>query len=109
VSPHGYLFVFGVDLGVRAKVAEDLGWYPVLELLEEIHEGDPCMKTLWPWHYAGLEPLTKRRQDWRRRYAAAFELGPSSEGVSDIGGLVTADVSPPSPLKRNPAVVSAAV
>jgi hypothetical protein len=96
-------------LGVRAKVAEDLGWYPVLELLEEIHEGDPCMTTLWPWHYAGIEPLNKGRRDWRRRYAAAFELSPSSESVSDIGGLVTADVSPAAPLEEKSSRVSAAV
>ena len=44
------------------------------ELLEEIHEGDPRMGTSWPWHYSALEPLNKKRQDWRLRYAAAFQL-----------------------------------
>ena len=77
VSPHGYLFVSGIDLDVRTKVADDLGWIPVQELLEEIHEGDPCMTSLWPCHYGALEPLDKRRQDWRLRYAAAFQLVPS--------------------------------
>jgi SAM-dependent methyltransferase len=76
VRPCGYLFVSGIDLDVRTKVANDLGWLPLRELLEEIHEGDPCMKTFWPWHYAGLEPLNKRRDDWQRRYAAAFQLVP---------------------------------
>jgi mannose-6-phosphate isomerase-like protein (cupin superfamily)/SAM-dependent methyltransferase len=81
LSTHGYLFVSGIDLDVRTKVAQDLCWHPVLELLEEIHEGDPCMKTFWPCHYGGLEPLDKRRQDWRFRYAAAFQGVPSAENV----------------------------
>ncbi len=33
VSPGGYLFVSGVDLDVRTKVAFDLGWEPVRELM----------------------------------------------------------------------------
>jgi mannose-6-phosphate isomerase-like protein (cupin superfamily)/SAM-dependent methyltransferase len=82
VGPHGHLFVTGVDLNVRTKVAGDLGWSPLQELLEDIHEGDPCMKTFWPWHYGGLEPLSKRRRDWRLRYATAFQLVPS--GVSMV-------------------------
>ena len=40
VSPHGYLFVSGIDLDIRTKVAADLGWNPLQELLEQIHEGD---------------------------------------------------------------------
>jgi len=79
VRSHGYLFVSGIDLDVRTKVADDLGWHSLEELLEEIHEGDPCMKTYWPCHYVGLEPLNKKRADWKRRYAAAFQLVPSNE------------------------------
>jgi SAM-dependent methyltransferase len=75
VVPHGYLFVSGVDLDIRTKVAGELGWRPVQELLEEIHEGDPWLRGDWPFHYAGLEPLNKGRRDWRLRYAAAFQLG----------------------------------
>ena len=45
VSPHGYLFVSGIDLEVRSRVADDLGWTPLQDLLEEIHEGDPQMKS----------------------------------------------------------------
>jgi SAM-dependent methyltransferase len=74
VSPGGCLFVSGIDLDVRTKVARDLNWKPVEELLEEIHGGDPIMRTFWPWHYGGLEPLDKRRRDWRIRYAAAFQV-----------------------------------
>ena len=80
--PGGYLFVAGIDLDVRTKVADDLGWRPVQELLEEIHEGDPVMKTFWPWHYAGLEPLNKKRADWKRRYAAAFQVPASDRNSS---------------------------
>jgi SAM-dependent methyltransferase len=76
VRPDGYLFVSGIDLDIRTKVADDLGWHPLQELLEESHEGDPSVRTLWPWHYAGLEPLNKKRADWKRRYAAAFQLLP---------------------------------
>jgi len=91
VRPYGYLFVSGIDLDVRTKVADDLGWHPVQELLEEIHEGDLCMKTFWPWHYAGLEPLNKKRRDWKRRYAAAFQLLPCDKKTSD---WVNLDISP---------------
>jgi 2-polyprenyl-3-methyl-5-hydroxy-6-metoxy-1,4-benzoquinol methylase len=83
VRPHGYLFVSGIDLDVRTKVADELGWSPLQELLEEIHEGDFCMKTFWPWHYAGLEPLNKKRRDWKRRYAATFQVLPREKNTSD--------------------------
>jgi chemotaxis methyl-accepting protein methylase/mannose-6-phosphate isomerase-like protein (cupin superfamily) len=76
VIPNGYLFVSGVDLEVRTTVSDELGWNPLEELLEEIHGGDPCMNSLWPCHYGGLEPLNRKRPDWRRRYSAAFQLMP---------------------------------
>lgn len=74
VSPGGYLFVSGVDLDVRTKVAVDLGWEPVPELIAEIHNGDPCVRADWPWQWWGLEPLNRRRHDWQIRYAAAFRI-----------------------------------
>jgi hypothetical protein len=89
VSPHGYLFVSGIDLDIRTKVAADLGLNPLQELLEQIHEGDICMKGSWPCRYAGLEPFNKRRQDWRLRYAAAFQLVPSGEGPQKLGRFDT--------------------
>ena len=91
VRPGGYLFVSGIDLDVRTRVADELGWRPVQELLEEIHDGDPCMTTFWPWHYAGLEPLNKKRQDWSRRYAVAFQL---PAGDKNSGELVDPGASP---------------
>jgi chemotaxis methyl-accepting protein methylase len=74
VKPGGYLFVTGVDLDVRAKVARDLHWRPVPELIEEIHEGDPSVRRDWPCAWWGLEPLSTKRNDWQMRYAAVFRL-----------------------------------
>ena len=82
VNPWGHLFVSGIDLDVRAKVAGDLGWKPVHELLEQIHNGDPCLLAHWPWSYAGLEPFDKNRRDWQVRYAAAFQVVPSARSSS---------------------------
>jgi len=81
VRPNGYLFVSGIETDVRTKVAVDLGWEPLEDLREEIHEGEPYMRSLWPCHYAGLEPLNKRRVDWKIRYAAGFQL-PSNAGCA---------------------------
>ena len=74
VSPGGYLFVSGVDLDVRTKVALDLGWEPVPELIVEIHDGDRSVRADWPWRWWGLEPLNRKRHDWQTRYAAAFRI-----------------------------------
>lgn len=75
VNPGGFLFVSGVDLDVRTKVARDLGWKPVSHLLEDIHNGDPSVRGDWPLEWWGLEPLNKRKQDWEVRYASVFQLG----------------------------------
>jgi chemotaxis protein methyltransferase CheR len=74
VSAGGYLFVSGVDLDVRTKVALDLGWEPVRGLMAEIHDGDPSVRADWPWEWWGLEPLNRRRHDWQTRYAAVFRI-----------------------------------
>jgi SAM-dependent methyltransferase len=75
VKPGGYLFVSGVDLDVRTKVALDLGWEPVRELIMEIHDGDRSVRADWPWEWWGLEPLDRNRQDWQTHYASAFRIG----------------------------------
>jgi mannose-6-phosphate isomerase-like protein (cupin superfamily) len=82
VSARGYLFVTGIDLDVRTKVARELGWKPAEELLEEIHGGDKWLRQLWPGHYAGLEPLDKHRPDWKLRYAAAFQLSEVTQATT---------------------------
>jgi chemotaxis protein methyltransferase CheR len=75
VRPGGHVFVTASDLGVRTRVALDLGWEPVAELRDEIHEGDPSVREDWPWRWWGLEPLDRRRPDWETRYACAFRVG----------------------------------
>jgi SAM-dependent methyltransferase len=75
VKPGGYLFVSGVDLGVRSKVARKLGWRPVTELISEIHDGDPSLRRDWPLEYWGLEPFDQSRSDWKVRYASVFQCG----------------------------------
>ncbi len=75
VDPGGYLFVSGIDLDVRTKVARDLGWTPVRDLMEDIHDGDRTLRRSWPCRYWGLEPLDRGRPDWQVRYASVFQLG----------------------------------
>jgi chemotaxis methyl-accepting protein methylase len=74
VKPSGYLFVSGVDLNVRSRVARDLGWRPVTELIKQIHEGDPSLRRDWPLQYWGLEPFDQGRLDWPIRYASVFQM-----------------------------------
>jgi len=79
VAPGGYLFVSGIDLNVRTKVATGLGWKPVPDLLEQIHDGDQTLRVSWPYKYWGLEPIDHRRRDWKIRYASVFQLGEGNE------------------------------
>jgi SAM-dependent methyltransferase len=74
VVPGGHLFVSGIDLDVRTRVALDLSWKPTPELTAEIHDGDPSIRADWPWKWWGLEPLEQRRPDWHIRYAAVFQV-----------------------------------
>ncbi len=74
VRPGGYIVVSGVDLDVRTKVALDLRWAPVAELMDEIHDGDVLVRADWPWEWWGLEPLDRRRADWQTRYASVFRI-----------------------------------
>ena len=74
VKPGGYIFVSGVDLDVRAKVARDLGWQPVTHLIKEVHEGDFSLITGWPLEYWGLEPFCQGPVDWRVRFASVFRI-----------------------------------
>lgn len=75
VKPGGYIVVSGIDLDVRTKVARDLGWKPLQDFIEDIHEGDSYLRVDWPWKYWGLEPFDKSRRDWEMRYASVFQLG----------------------------------
>lgn len=73
VAPQGYLVCSGVDVDVRTKVVASLGWKPILDRIEEIHEGDHTLRDGWPWEYWALEPLDKKRPDWQLRYATVFQ------------------------------------
>jgi SAM-dependent methyltransferase len=78
VKPGGYVFVSGIDLDVRTRVAREMGWTPVSDLMREIHEGDPSLECGWPLEYWGLEPFDDDRPDWRIRYASVFQAGEDS-------------------------------
>jgi chemotaxis methyl-accepting protein methylase len=75
VKPGGHLFVSGIDLDIRTRVARDLGWKPVTDLVRAVHEGDPSLRRGWPLEYWGLEPFCDDRSDWRIRYASVFQVG----------------------------------
>ena len=68
--------------GVREKFFDEIGKRGHERLLEgtsgvvlaEIHDGDPMVRADWPWHWWGLEPFNRRRQDWRARYASVFRV-----------------------------------
>lgn len=74
VKPGGYIFVSGVDLNVRTKVARDLGWQPVTHLIEEVHDGDSFLRKGWPLEYWGLEPFCQDPVDWQVRFASVFRI-----------------------------------
>jgi chemotaxis methyl-accepting protein methylase len=73
VKPGGYLFVSGVDLDVRMRVAVDMKWKAVTELIAEVHDGDPSIRDGWPFDYWAKEPLDAKRSDAAMRYASAFQ------------------------------------
>lgn len=75
VKPGGHIFVSGIDLDVRTKVARSLGWKPVQELIREVHEGDSSLREAWPIEYWTLEPFDNHRPDRSFRYASAFQVG----------------------------------
>lgn len=72
VAPQGHLVCSGVDVEVRTKVMRNLGWTPITERIEELHDGDHTLRDGWPWEYWALEPLDKSKPDWQLRYATIF-------------------------------------
>jgi len=75
VKPGGCLFISGIDLDVRTRVAKEMGWKPITDLMREIHEGDVSVRRGWPLEYWGLEPFSNDRPDWKLRYASVFQIG----------------------------------
>jgi chemotaxis methyl-accepting protein methylase len=90
VKPGGYLFVSGIDLDVRTKVARTMGWKPVTDLMREIHEGDPSLRARWPLEYCGLEPFRDKGLDWKTRYASAFQIGERLTVAENLGSRPSA-------------------
>jgi SAM-dependent methyltransferase len=87
VKPGGYLFVSGIDLDVRSKVALAMGWEPVTELIRETHDGDASIRRGWPLEYWGLEPFDDRRPDWQIRYASVFKIGEPLRKSEELANL----------------------
>lgn len=73
-DPGGHIFVSGVDIDVRAKIAMERNWVPVQELMKEIHDGDPSIRLGWPLNYWSKEPFRPEREDATFRYASAFQI-----------------------------------
>lgn len=84
VRPGGYLFVSGIDLDVRTRVALEAGWTPVTEMMREMHDGDESIRRGWPLEYWGLEPFDERRPDWQIRYASVFRVGDASSSREEL-------------------------
>ncbi len=82
VEPGGHLFVSGIDLDVRTRLAYEMRWKPVAHLIKDIHEGDPSLRQGWPLEYWGLEPFWDDRSDWKFRYASVFQIGEGPQRMS---------------------------
>lgn len=73
LAPRAALFVDGMDVGLRARLTRALKLAPLDFEIEQMHEEARSERgSCWPYIYWSLEPLDKRRADWRRRYATIF-------------------------------------
>ncbi|HVO63568.1 MAG TPA: CheR family methyltransferase [Terriglobales bacterium] len=86
VRPGGHLFVSGIDLDVRMRVARELGWQPIKDLMRDVHEGDPSLREGWPLKYWALEPFDSDRPDQEIRYASVFRLGGTHAPLASVSG-----------------------
>jgi chemotaxis methyl-accepting protein methylase len=73
VAPGGYLFMYGVDLDVKSRVAGSLGLVPVRDMIEDVYLADWNALARWPFSYWGREPFDATRPDWEMRYAAVYQ------------------------------------
>jgi chemotaxis methyl-accepting protein methylase len=74
VEPGGFLFVSGIDLDVKTKVARKMGWKAVTDMIQEVYQGDSSLIRGWPTHYWGVEPFSQDVPDWKMRYAVVFQI-----------------------------------
>lgn len=73
MAPGGYLFMYGVDLDVKSRVASSLGLVPVRDMIEDVYLADWNALARWPFSYWGREPFDGTRPDWEMRYAAVYQ------------------------------------
>ena len=83
LAEKGFIFCHGVALSIRSRVVCRLGLVPVLDRMEDIYEADLKARGVWPLQYWGLEPISKRRHDWRIRYCSVFQ-NPSQNNASAV-------------------------
>lgn len=92
VKPNGFIFVTGVDLEVRTKVARELSWKPVTENMRETHEGDCSLRRGWPLEYWGVEPFGAVEEHEGLRYVSIFQIpaqdcsATSDSSIAAVGG-----------------------
>jgi len=76
LRPSAALFVDGMDLDLRQALTRRHGLVPLDFEIEAIHaELRRERGWAWPTLYWGLEPLSRYRRDWKRRYATIFIRG----------------------------------
>lgn len=71
----GFLFVDGMDLGLKARLTKKKRLAPLEINIEKNYELAKTYVNAWPEWYSGLEPLSKERKDWARRYSTIFKSG----------------------------------
>lgn len=71
----GFLFVDGMDLGLKVRLTKKKNLVPIEINIEENYELAKTYVNAWPNWYSGLEPLSKERKDWQRRYTTVFKNG----------------------------------
>jgi chemotaxis protein methyltransferase CheR len=76
LAPRAVLFVDGMDVDLRARLALEAGLVPLDFGVEAIHnESHDVRGSLYPSTAMGLEPFDPRRKDYVRRYATIFMRG----------------------------------
>jgi len=73
LKENSVLFIDGIDLELREKLTIKYDLTPYGFNIEKIHnEAREARGAGWPYHYWGLEPFSKDKPDWERRYATIF-------------------------------------
>jgi chemotaxis methyl-accepting protein methylase len=76
LNPRSAILVDGTDLGLRTRLTRECGLSPLSDGIEQIHTEARWARAIgYPHQYWGLEPLSRLRFDWKRRYATIFLRG----------------------------------